>query len=1227
MNNVLITIGVLIVAVLSALFAIPYVVDWNTYRGVIEEEASRMLGRDVRIGGDIKLQVLPSPSFVVNRLRVADTTSTSGEPMFRADQVAARLSVIPLLRGALEANEIELIRPVLRFTIDEQGRGNWRSLGQGTGTLPFVPNDVALQSVRITDGAVSLQDRGGTRERVSLLHVNGQLSAPALEGPYRFRGLYGQDAQIHDLRFTTTPPDATGTVQLKATLKDQTTGASASLDGRLANLGGEPTLRGELSALFPLPGAGKPRPPAAGDTKAGPPALPQAELKSDIAGDARGISLDNLSLAFESAGRPEVLTGQVAFSWANELSTRARLSAPWIDLDPVLGTTDGGSPLLTVAAFAQRINGLATRAGTTDAVLEIEQANLGAELIGGIRIAAKSDSDGLALEEVRASLPGGARLQIQGRIAGQDAATTFDGDMTLRGTSIARLTAWATGGATVIAPIYDQSFQVRGRLAADPGRATVQDVSAEIGDTSLEGMVDYTWSGTRKLRIEIEGPRIDARPLLPARLTLQKLTDWTASRTATTTTTGVTVRPDMAVQIRAGQLVLADNTWRDVTASFSSRPQGITIESLHFNGAHGTAVSLEGHLTSDYAAELTGNIAAADAEGLATLSALLDVPLIDIPSADLLPDVLPLKLAGTFSRAAGTAASTRVVADGRLGGADAKIRTSFDQGFTNWRTSPADIDVVLLASRETALAARAFALLRGSILPVAEAKPRDTPKGPHTRLALRASGVPAAGLATAVRLENPEASVTLEGNARVLDNRILEASGDVRVEARDGRDLMRAWSGIDASSAAPVAVSGTGRFEQAGRKLILNGLALNVAVGAVTSTLSGTLAVDIPPGTPSRQSVTGDVKVSNLDALTLFAPALQQTRGLQQTPPVIEAALAATGPRGSIWPARVFNFTALANTDLTVRMTADRLTMPGAAELSDARFVLLARADVIEVRDLTAGMLKGRLSGATKLDRTQTGAALAATFNLNGARLEAFGGAGPADATLQLSGRGLDPAGLVAALAGTGTLVLGPSAVRELNPELLLAAIETALKATPEKLSATLRAALAADTSRTSVVIGPRSLPITVQDGLARLAPLTISSKAGRMSGQAWIDLSNFIMTADWRVEAMLPPLPSVPTTPPAPPAATVIALPATIQKFQLTPADLDPARPSRRSLTETDALERELAVRKVERDLAELERLRKLDEERAAAQREAQAAAEQSAAQRPGPAPAAPVQ
>ena len=51
MNNALLFIGGLLVVTLAALFAVPHFVDWNGYRGVFEEEASKVLGRDVRVGG------------------------------------------------------------------------------------------------------------------------------------------------------------------------------------------------------------------------------------------------------------------------------------------------------------------------------------------------------------------------------------------------------------------------------------------------------------------------------------------------------------------------------------------------------------------------------------------------------------------------------------------------------------------------------------------------------------------------------------------------------------------------------------------------------------------------------------------------------------------------------------------------------------------------------------------------------------------------------------------------------------------------------------------------------------------------------------------------------------------------------------------------------------------------------------------------------------------------
>ena len=85
MNSFLLSVAALLVLALSAVFAVPYFVDWNGYRGVFEEEASRILGRDVRVGGKINVRLLPTPYLRFEKLRIADVRIGASEPLFRAE--------------------------------------------------------------------------------------------------------------------------------------------------------------------------------------------------------------------------------------------------------------------------------------------------------------------------------------------------------------------------------------------------------------------------------------------------------------------------------------------------------------------------------------------------------------------------------------------------------------------------------------------------------------------------------------------------------------------------------------------------------------------------------------------------------------------------------------------------------------------------------------------------------------------------------------------------------------------------------------------------------------------------------------------------------------------------------------------------------------------------------------------------------------------------------------
>jgi uncharacterized protein involved in outer membrane biogenesis len=252
MNNGLLYIAGLISLALAALFAVPYFIDWNGYRGVFEEEATRILGREVRVGGDVHVRLLPAPYVSFEKLRIADPSGATGEPFYRAESFTMRLTAPPLLKGIIEANEIVLEKPVLRLAVDSEGAGNWRSFSVAAGSLPFVPAGVTLQSVKIADGTVAFHGPRGIGF-AQLDGLNGELKAESIQGPFAFKGTTNWRDAEREVRIATGTTEADGSIRFKATVRGTSANSGTyALDGRLEDLKGRPRIDGEITAKVEL---------------------------------------------------------------------------------------------------------------------------------------------------------------------------------------------------------------------------------------------------------------------------------------------------------------------------------------------------------------------------------------------------------------------------------------------------------------------------------------------------------------------------------------------------------------------------------------------------------------------------------------------------------------------------------------------------------------------------------------------------------------------------------------------------------------------------------------------------------------------------------------------------------------------------------------------------------------------------------------------------------------
>ncbi len=157
-------IGVVACVILVLVLAvIPRFLDVNNYRGKIQAELQNRLGRSVALG-DIDLSLLP-PSLRVKDVTIGEDPRFGAGPFAKAQELAVRVSLIPLLRKEVEIQSLRLINPEIQLICSRDGTWNYASLGQNPANarMPKASQttsatDLSLAHLEIQNGRVRLRD-------------------------------------------------------------------------------------------------------------------------------------------------------------------------------------------------------------------------------------------------------------------------------------------------------------------------------------------------------------------------------------------------------------------------------------------------------------------------------------------------------------------------------------------------------------------------------------------------------------------------------------------------------------------------------------------------------------------------------------------------------------------------------------------------------------------------------------------------------------------------------------------------------------------------------------------------------------------------------------------------------------------------------------------------------------------------------------------------------------
>jgi uncharacterized protein involved in outer membrane biogenesis len=200
-------IGGLIVLALTVALVGPYFVDWTSYRADFEREASRILGRQVKVEGDATARLLPFPSVTFSDVRVL---AADGQPAIEIDTFSMDAELAPFLSGEVLIFDMRLERPKGRIEIGHDGSIDW-TIRPDT---PFDAAHVRLERLTVTEGSFDIVHAAGARvHRVT--EVNATISATSLAGPWRIGGWARLDGLLTALDVSTGAVDDKGAMRLR----------------------------------------------------------------------------------------------------------------------------------------------------------------------------------------------------------------------------------------------------------------------------------------------------------------------------------------------------------------------------------------------------------------------------------------------------------------------------------------------------------------------------------------------------------------------------------------------------------------------------------------------------------------------------------------------------------------------------------------------------------------------------------------------------------------------------------------------------------------------------------------------------------------------------------------------------------------------------------------------------------------------------------------------------
>ena len=1051
MQTTLLALAIAIILALLTALVGPLLIDWGGQRSLFESEASRLIGVDVRVTGEIDARLLPSPRLTLHTIEIGN----SGAEKIRARALGIEFALGPLMRGEWRATELHLAGPQIKLGLDAAGRVQAPNIAVG-----FNPDGLTIDRLSIENGKVTLNDAAnGASVTLDRLWFNGE--ARSLIGPLKGEGAVTVGGELYPFRIAVGRYSEESGLKLHINVDPVNHPLSIEADGALALAGGAPRFDGNISLARPVGIASR---SAASVTQ-------PWRVSGKIKASADAALMQQVEFQYGSEEQGLKLTGVADFKFGKNPRFDGVLSGRQIDLDRALAAGDGSRPL-PAAAIRQlaELGGAAFRPTIPIQIgVGIDQVTLGDSSVQNLRGDISTDAQGWNLERFEFRAPGFTQVRLSGHLAVGAGGVAFTGPAEVESTDPKTLAAWLEGRGDT-APGEPRALSLRGDVTLASDKLAVERLKVEFDRKTITGRLAYVFAAgnrTAKLEAALSAPELDIDAALGFGNALLAGSKFE--------------RPhDMTIAADLGRATIAGITARDASARLKVDAGGLQIDRLAVADLGGAAFSASGRIVTA-ALSPQGNMRVdLDAPDMTPVMALLARFAPDVAQAlgRGAPMMAPTKLHAQLTidgKAAAPLAKLEI--DGSLG----KVRIALN-GQASGDPIALNFGDIKLDGKFEAGDGKALVALLGLDHVVA------VDKNPGT-LTFEAHGPAHGELRLDGRLAAGGLDANVNGTARLFAAKLSAALRATIVRA----DLSPLRGPGAGHAALPVAFAS--RITISGNDMSLADINATVGGANLRGKLSATLQ------RPTR--VQGEIEADNVDGAGLIAAAIGM-------PPSAGSRNAAWA-----WSSEPFADVAFGEFTGEVALKARRLELSPQLAAREFRASLRLNKQEFVLDDLTGVIAGGRLAGRISFLSATDGLKAQAKLALTGADAASLlpGGARPPVSgslglTVELQGTGLSPVALIGSLQGIGKVTLAESQFAGLDPrafDAVTRAVDQGLAIEPARISDVVSKALASG----QLAVKHADGSIAVNAGQVRLRDVTVESKDADLALAGNLDLTD----------------------------------------------------------------------------------------------------------------------